>query len=31
MMNAILLGGWVGVLVVSLVASQIVLKKLDLL
>ena len=31
MMNAIMLGGWAGVLVVSLVASLIVLKKFDLL
>lgn len=31
MMNAIMLFGWLGVIVVSLVASQIVLKKFDLL
>jgi hypothetical protein len=31
MIAAILLTGWVGVLVVSLIASQVVLKKFDLL
>lgn len=31
MMNTILLIGWVGVIVVSLVAAQIVLEKFDLL
>lgn len=31
MMNVILLGSWVGVVVVSLIVSQIVLKKFDLL
>ncbi len=30
MMNAILLIGWVGVIVVSLVAVQVALKKFDL-
>jgi hypothetical protein len=31
MMNVILLFGWLGVVVVSLVASQVILKKFDLL